>query len=152
MSALDCYACDLMTGKEKLLGGRIHETRSWVVEHCMGPLGVGTLIVKPRRHLLHAWELNSQELSEMGPLLGSAATVVRNITGCDQVYICLWSHGGFSPVHIHFVIQPVSNQMGSDYENAGPSLQAEMFRRSKPLEPKQVQVFCDGARAAFAAL
>jgi ATP adenylyltransferase len=27
--------------------------RALVVEHCIGPLGVGTLIVKPRRHVLH---------------------------------------------------------------------------------------------------
>lgn len=27
----------------------IHETTHWLVEHCVGPLGLGTLIVKPRR-------------------------------------------------------------------------------------------------------
>jgi hypothetical protein len=37
-----CLACDAVAP-----GGRILETGGWIVEHCIGPLGVGTLIVKP---------------------------------------------------------------------------------------------------------
>jgi hypothetical protein len=42
-----CLACDLAEGRLPLPGGRIHETTHWLVEHCVGPLAVGTLIVKP---------------------------------------------------------------------------------------------------------
>jgi hypothetical protein len=48
----DCLACDLTEGRVPLPGGLIHETSRWRVEHCVGPLGVGTLIVKPKRHVL----------------------------------------------------------------------------------------------------
>ena len=52
----DCYACRLIEGAAPLPGGRIHVTEHWVVEHCTGPLGVGTMIVKPFRHCLHVGE------------------------------------------------------------------------------------------------
>ncbi len=42
-----CFVCDLSHGRVHLPGGSIHRTDHWVVEHCAGPLGVGTLIVKP---------------------------------------------------------------------------------------------------------
>jgi hypothetical protein len=49
---MSCLACDLAEGRRDLPGGRIHDTRHWIVQHSIGPLGVGTLVVKPRRHVL----------------------------------------------------------------------------------------------------
>ena len=49
----ECLGCGLTGGKLDLPGGRIYATEHWVVEHCIGPLGVGTLIVKPLRHCHH---------------------------------------------------------------------------------------------------
>jgi hypothetical protein len=48
-----CIACDLSAGRAPLPGGLIHRTQHWLVEHCIGPLGIGTLIVKPERHVEH---------------------------------------------------------------------------------------------------
>ena len=42
-----CLACDLNTGRIQPPGGLIFETGGWRVEHCVGPLGLGTLVVKP---------------------------------------------------------------------------------------------------------
>jgi len=42
-----CVACDLTSGRKPLPGGVIVETGLWRVEHSVGPLGVGTLIIKP---------------------------------------------------------------------------------------------------------
>ena len=147
-----CYACDLSSGTERLIGGRIHETEHWLVEHCMGPLGVGTLIVKPKRHVLHVWELSAPELAEMGPLIGEASAVVKRLTDCDQVYVCLWSHAGFEPVHIHYVVQPVSNEMRTDFEFAGPALQMDMFRRGNLPDPSSVEEYCRKARSEFGSI
>jgi diadenosine tetraphosphate (Ap4A) HIT family hydrolase len=144
-----CYACDLTSGSEPLPGGCIHQTIHWVVEHCTGPFGVGSLIVKPKRHVLHVWDLTSAELEEMGPLLGKASVVIRQITTCDQVYVCLWSHGGFEPGHIHYLVQPVSKALRANYEQAGPALQTEMFRRGEVPSVSLVEGFCDRARGMF---
>ena len=43
-----CLACDLATGRVELPGGEILVTDHWIVEHCVGPLGVGLVLVTGR--------------------------------------------------------------------------------------------------------
>ena len=142
----NCMACDLTTGKKKLPGGRIYSTKYWVVEHCVGPLGTGTLILKPFRHCLHYWELNEEELKEVGPLLRKVSYVIKTILNPDQVYICLWSHAGWEPVHIHFVLQPIRNSLKEKHKKPGPFLQTDMFRENIKPEHKEIEDFCKKAR------
>jgi len=73
----DRYACRLTEGAEPLPGGRIHATEQWVVEHCTGPLGAGTFIVKPFRHCLAVGDLTTAEAREIGPLLQRASQAVQ---------------------------------------------------------------------------
>ena len=109
MSVEGCLSCDLQAGRRDLPGGEIHSTGRWSVSHCVGPLGVGTLIIAPTRHVLHVWDLDVDESVELGPLLQRSADVVRELADPDQVYVCLWSHAGGVPGHIHFVVQPAKN-------------------------------------------
>jgi len=146
-----CEACRLMNGDAPLPGGRIFQTAHWVVEHCVGALGVGTLIVKPFRHTLHVSALTSDEAEELGPLLSRTADVVQTLAAADQVYVCLWSHAGWQPVHIHFVLQPVRAELRERYQGPGPMLQVAMFSEGAPLDGAAVQAFCDRARRAFGA-
>ena len=55
--------------RRPLPGGRIFRTEFWLVEHCAGPLGLGTLIVKPERHVTTVAGLSAAEAAELGPLL-----------------------------------------------------------------------------------
>jgi diadenosine tetraphosphate (Ap4A) HIT family hydrolase len=66
------------------------------------------LIVKPKRHVTSVADLDDAEATELGPLLQRASTVARDLVGAEQVYNCLWLHAGGVPVHIHFVVQPVT--------------------------------------------
>jgi diadenosine tetraphosphate (Ap4A) HIT family hydrolase len=115
------------------------------VEHCVGPLGVGTLVVKPKRHVVHVANLDDREAAELGPLLRRTSAVVAELTAPDQVYVCLWSHAGGVPVHIHFVVQPA--QKGDLY---GPDMQLAMFHAKKKPQRGEVDAFADDARALFA--
>ena len=92
-----CIACDLIEGRRDLPGGRIYGSEHWVVEHCIGPFPLGTLILKPRRHCLHIWELNDNETAELGPLLKKTTGVASMIVEADQVYCLLWSHMNGQP-------------------------------------------------------
>lgn len=85
----DCLACDLARGRQPLPGGLIYRTGSWLVEHCVGPLGLGTLIVKPERHVTAVADLTEEEAAELGPLLRRASQVASQLVGCEQVYNCL---------------------------------------------------------------
>ena len=141
-----CFACDLSHGRVHLPGGTIHRTDHWVVEHCVGPLGVGTLIVKPMRHVVHVADLGEAEAAELGPLLRRASSIVMQLAQPEQVYVCLWSHG---PVHIHFVVQPVSATLMADFAAHGPKLQVAMFESRTPLDEGQVDAFADATRQEF---
>jgi diadenosine tetraphosphate (Ap4A) HIT family hydrolase len=145
-----CLACDLAEGRLDLPGGVVHETGRWLVEHCVGPLGVGTLIVKPKRHIVYVSELDGPETAELGPLLQQVAAAVQELTDPDQVYVGLWSHAGGRPVHIHFVIQPVTRELMDEIGDLGPHLTATMFDRGEQPPRDQVERFAERARALLA--
>jgi diadenosine tetraphosphate (Ap4A) HIT family hydrolase len=146
-----CLACDLAAGRTPLPGGVIHETEHWLVEHCVGPLGVGTLLVKPKRHVTRVSKLSGSEAAELGPLLHRSAAVVDELVAPEQVYTCLWSHHGGVPVHIHYVVQPVTRALMDEHATRGPALQVAMFAAGALPPEDEVALFADHARAAFAA-
>ena len=144
-----CLACDLTDGRLPLPGGIIEETASLFVEHTVGPLSVGTLIVKPKRHVTRVSELNPEEAAELGPLLVQAARVVDELVEPEQVYTCLWSHAGGTPVHIHYVVQPATRELMARYGSYGPNLQVAMFDAGIAPPEAEVEAFADRARSAF---
>lgn len=144
-----CYTCDLTAGRSALPGGTIAEESGWVVEHCVGPLGVGTLIVKPERHVVHVADLTESEAAAMGSVLHRAASVVSELSKPDQVYVSLWSHAGRRPGHIHYVVQPVDQQTMTRHDAHGPKLQAAMFDSDDPPDPERIEEYAIRARDAW---
>lgn len=141
----DCLACSLLDAPP---GGRIGETAHWVVEHCVGPLGLGTLIVKPARHVLHVADLTGEEAAELGPLLTATSRRVTRVLEPEQVYVSLWSHAGGVPGHIHFVVQPVTTAMIERHAGAiGPDLQSAMFAADERPAADTIAAVCDRLRA-----
>ena len=122
-----------------------------MVEHCVGPLGVGTLVVKPVRHVTGVDDLSDDEAAELGPLLRRASRVARELTAAEQVYNCLWSHAGRRPGHLHYVVQPVGEQQVARHDAVGPELQTAMFTLDEPPDPEAVERFAGSARELFAA-
>jgi diadenosine tetraphosphate (Ap4A) HIT family hydrolase len=124
---IGCVACDLTSGQRELPGGLIYRTRYWLVEHCIGPLGLGALVVKPERHVTSVADLSEEEAAELGPLLRKASQVAGQLVKSEQVYNCLWSHANGVPVHIHYVVQPVTQAQMTALDAHGPNLQVKMF-------------------------
>ena len=149
-AAVTCIACDLLSGARPLPGGRIHETSGWVVEHCVGPLGVGTVVVKPIRHVVHVADLDEAESAALGPLLQRTAAAVTEVVRPEQVYVCLWSHADGMPGHIHFVVQPVTAADMTRYGAAGPVLQLAMFRARVLPDGEDVEAVSGRLRALLA--
>jgi len=144
-----CLACDLAAGRLELPGGVIHESPRFYVEHCVGPLGLGTLLVKPRRHVTRVGELTEDEAAELGRLLHRSAQVVDELVRPEQVYTCQWSHAGRTPGHIHWVVQPATTADLDALGTYGPGLQLAMFQRGDAPDPAAVEAFCDRARGLF---
>jgi diadenosine tetraphosphate (Ap4A) HIT family hydrolase len=144
-----CMACALSSGELPLPGGLIYRTEHWLVEHCVGPLGLGTLIVKAERHVTAVADLSKEESEELGPLLQGASSVASQLAVADQVYNCLWSHAGGVPVHIHYVIQPVTKEQMATFSSYGPTLQTAMFSSGTKPDPKDVERVAAQARRLF---
>ena len=144
---MSCLACDLRDGRLPLPGGRIHEAGGWIVEHTVGSLGLGTLIVKPVRHVVRVAELDEDEAATLGPLLRRVASVVDELTKPEQVYVALWSHADAVPRHLHFVVQPVTRSTMDEFGLHGAKLQVAMFDRGELPDEREVEAFADRARA-----
>lgn len=145
-----CLACELARGVRPLPGGLIHATSAWRVEHSVGPLGLGTLIVKPIRHVTAVADLTEAEVAELGPLLKQASAVAEQLVqGVDQVYNCLWSHASRRRGHIHYVVQPVTAEQVSVFDAVGPALQRAMFDRDETPDERAVEEVAERARGLF---
>jgi ATP adenylyltransferase len=147
----DCVACSLSTGRRPLPGGLIHRSDHWLVEHCIGPLGLGALVVKPERHVTAVADLSDDEVHELGPLLRLASRVAGQLVRAEQVYNCLWSHAGGVPVHIHYVVQPVTREQMDRMSCYGPKLQVAMFVEGHRPAPSEIEAVAARARGLFAA-
>ncbi len=142
-------ACDLLTGIRRLPGGRLAESPGWVVEHSVGPLGLGTLVVKPVRHVVHVAELNGAESTALGPLLRRVAAAVTEVIEPEQVYVCLWSHADAVPGHLHFVAQPAVKADMDRFDAFGPALQTAMFREGTMPDEPSVEAVCQRLRTSL---
>src|SRR5262245_18537277 len=131
-------ACQLTSGERAPVSRRVFQTEHWVVEHCIGTLGVGTLILKPLRHIVGLADLSEAEAAELGPLLHRATSSIKALSDADQVYACLWSHADWTPGHIHYVLQPAWDALRSRYPGPGPALQMAMFAEAQALDPQAV--------------
>ena len=123
-----CLACDLMSGRAALPGGVIDETDQWMVEHCVGPLGIGTLIVKPKRHVVHVRDLNGAQAHSL-PLLRRVTGAVAEVLGATRSMSACGRMRAGSPVHIHWLVQPATDT--NDANARGPHLQVAMFGRGE---------------------
>ncbi|KUJ65536.1 hypothetical protein ACZ90_47435 [Streptomyces albus subsp. albus] len=148
-AAQTCLACDLTTGQVPLSGGTLARTAHWVVEHCVGPLGLGALVVKPVRHVVHLAELTAEEAGELGPLLRRTSAAISSVVRPEQVYACLWSHAGGVPGHIHFVVQPARREDLDRHGTHGPALQAAMFAEGEQPSEVEVERVCERLRVAL---
>jgi ATP adenylyltransferase len=152
---MGCMACDFVEHPENVPGGRVASIGGWVVEHCVGPLGIGTMVVKPARHVVHLSDLDADEVADLGPALtlvaravGLASSEVGDAAG--QVYACLWSHADRKPGHIHFVVQPVGEALMGRFDAHGPELQVRMFEADEPMDPTLMIAAADKVRAHLA--
>jgi diadenosine tetraphosphate (Ap4A) HIT family hydrolase len=64
-----CLACDANAGRIEVPGGTIAEAEHWHADHCIGPFGLGAVLVKTKEHVESLWELPDAAATELGPFL-----------------------------------------------------------------------------------
>ncbi|HEX3761829.1 MAG TPA: hypothetical protein VHW23_24185 [Kofleriaceae bacterium] len=146
-----CLGCEIAAGHRAVPGGILHQTRHWIVNHAIGRLNLGTLIVAPRDHIVAIADLEDEAAAELGPLLRDAARVVEAICRPEQTYVCVWSHGRTERRHLHILVQPVTAALVAQYGGLrAEQLQARLMTTAEPPDLTEVERFCADARQRFA--
>jgi ATP adenylyltransferase len=131
----------------------VYQTTSWVVNHVVGPMNLGTLIVGPRDHITAVVDLDNDAVTELGPVLRDTARVVETLCQPEQTYVCLWSHGAGTRKHLHFAVQPVTAAVVAQYGGLrSEQLQARMLASGDEPDVADVERFCEQARQLFRAV
>ena len=150
MDVAGCLGCDLAAGRLRSPGGILYETPSWLVNHVVGAMNLGTLIAAPREHIVAVAHLDGAAAAELGPVLRTAACVVEALCEPEQTYVCLWSHGPDARKHLHFAIQPVTAAVLARYGGLrAEQLQARMLVSGDRPDAAEVERFCERARELF---
>jgi ATP adenylyltransferase len=123
------------------------------VNHVVGSMNLGTLIVGPREHIVAVADLDDAAVIELGPVLRDTARVVEALCRPEQTYVCLWSHGPDARKHLHIAVQPVTTALVARYGGArSEQLQARMLASGDEPAVADVERFCDKARELFRTL
>jgi ATP adenylyltransferase len=146
-----CLGCDVLAGRIDVPGGILHRTRSWIVNHAVGRLNLGTLVVVPRGHVVAIADLDDGAAGELGPLLRDTAAVVEAICRPEQTYVCVWSHGRTERRHLHILVQPVTAALVAQYGGLrSEQLQVRIMTTGEPPDAAAVERLCAEARQRFA--
>lgn len=150
MDVLGRLGCDLLAGRREPPGGIVHETRSWVVNHAVGSMNLGTLVLSPREHIVAVADLSDQAVAELGSLLRRTAQVVEAILKPEQTYVASWAHGHEGRKHLHIAVQPVTTETVREYGGAlSEQLQAKMLLSAREPAREDIKGFCSRARQMF---
>jgi diadenosine tetraphosphate (Ap4A) HIT family hydrolase len=100
----DCLACQVNAGIVSAPGGVVAETEHWRADHCIGPFGVGAVVVKTKSHVEDFWALEPAAAEELGPFLREISGAIVGALGAERVYMTLWVDK--PPHHVHLVVYP----------------------------------------------
>ena len=130
----DCLACQIMAGEVEVPGGVIAENDWWIADHCVGPYGIGSVVVKTKAHRENLWDLNAAETAALGPFLQQISQAVAHALAAERVYVSLWVDS--PPYHVHFVVQP---RYPGQHELGLRGLELQVYRTlSHPPSPEEM--------------
>jgi len=107
-------------------GGTIDETEHWSATHCIGPFGVGAVVVAAKEHVGDLWRLPDDVAGELGPFLRRISGAIVDGLGAERVYLTMWVDK--PPHHVHLVAYP---RWPSDEKRAN-ELDVELWAAGPP--------------------
>lgn len=81
MNVAGCLACDVLSGRVEVPGGTIAETEHWHADHCLGPFGVGAVVVKSKEHVKaqRGWDVDRERWAAGPPPAEEAAEAAERL-------------------------------------------------------------------------
>jgi diadenosine tetraphosphate (Ap4A) HIT family hydrolase len=94
----------VLGGRVAVPGGTIDQTEHWHADHCIGPFGVGAVVVKTKDHVESLWQLPDAAATELGPFLRRISSAIVDGLGAERAYLTMWVDK--PPLHVHLVVYP----------------------------------------------
>ncbi len=139
----ECLACQILTGTVTVPGGIIAENDWWVADHCLGPYGLGSVVIKSKVHRENLWQLTPEESTSLGPFMQDVSEAIAKALQAERVYVSLWVDQ--PPYHVHFVLQP---RYPGKRELGLKGLELQVFRSlSKPPQDEEIATAAERIRA-----
>jgi len=110
-----CIFCKIVAGE--VPSSRVLEDETCLAFLDIGPLAPGHLLVIPKTHAMHLWDLDDQTVAAIGAQLPRLARAVTEATGAEGCNI-LQNNGrasGQVVEHVHFHIIPRRAEDGLGY-------------------------------------
>jgi diadenosine tetraphosphate (Ap4A) HIT family hydrolase len=98
-----CLGCDVNALRIVPPGGTILGTDTWVADHCIPPLVLGYLILKPRRHVTAVADLDPAEAADFGVVAQRLMAAMREVLSPERIYLFAF---GESQAHLHVHLMP----------------------------------------------
>ncbi len=144
----DCLACQILAGAQPVPGGTIAANDWWVADHCVGPYGLGSVVIKTRAHRENLWELSTAEAAALGPFLQQISEAIALAMKAERVYVSLWVDQ--PPYHVHFVLQPRYPDGHHSKELGLKGLELQVFRTlGKPPSEVEMAAAADRIRSVW---
>lgn len=84
-----CRTCQFGENPPEGLGGRVFETKYFRVEHAVGPVSEGSMVLALKRHVEDLDELEELEADELGKMMRLLTGAIKKVTQPDRVYISM---------------------------------------------------------------
>jgi diadenosine tetraphosphate (Ap4A) HIT family hydrolase len=100
----NCPSCEVNTRPDLPPRERIYVNARWRLVHAFDASLAGWLVLLPLRHVTALDELTTEEAADLGPLLRSATSALRDVTHCSKTYVALFAEAeGFQHLHFHII-------------------------------------------------
>jgi diadenosine tetraphosphate (Ap4A) HIT family hydrolase len=140
-----CGICRLHADASDLAQALIWEDSRWLLRHHPLPAPLaGWCLLDAKRHLGGPIDFIEGEASEWGPVVQRACSLVKQVSGCDRVYVIGFGEGAR---HLHLHLVP---RHAADRRTAAWSI-ADLYRHVEsghqlPADPSAVEEFVGEAR------
>lgn len=112
----DCVICQGAAGDAALQRIQVWENQHWRLTVSLAAEVLGFSYLEPKRHIPYITDLDGEEARTLGEVLARVATVLREESAAELVYIYVF---GDSVSHLHIHLAP---------HRAGDALNAHMIR------------------------
>lgn len=137
----DCFACAVNDGRIRPPGGTIYDDGLWVADHGVDRLVRGYVVLKPKRHVHHAADLNEEEGATMGTAMQLVTAAMRDALHPERIYACSFAE---TVHHLHFHLLPRYAHM----PGLGPKLMEQLFAERWGCTPEEAESAAAAIREA----